>query len=172
MLVLLAATLLAADAALSAPADGCPQGVVEQLDGLYAWQVARQDAPGRGDLDLQRQRFTADLFALLKQAWDLDPRTDGAYLDFDVFSGTQMATYSAAVRRCQRFTPDQLDAEVAVAWGRGGRPDPSPTLLEYRMVREDDRWRIAEITYRSSEEPHTLSSSLTNLLQAVSRSSP
>ena len=49
-------------------------------------------APGRGDLDQQRPRFTADLFELLKQAWDLDPRTDGAYLDFDVFSGTQMAT--------------------------------------------------------------------------------
>ena len=76
------------------------------------------------------------------------------------------------MRRCQSHTPDQFDAEVAVAWGRGGRPDPNPTLLDYRMVREDDRWRIAEITYLSSEELRILSSSLTNLLQGVSRSSP
>ena len=172
MLDLFAATLLATGGASSVPADGCPQGVLEQLNGLYAWQVARQDAPGRGDLVAQRPRFTAALFDQLKQAWDLDPRTDGAYLGFDVFSGTQMATYGAQVRRCQTLTPHQIDAEVAVAWGRGGQPAPTPSLLEYRMVRENDRWRISEITYRSAEEPYTLSSSLTNILQAASRSSP
>lgn len=172
MLDLLAVTLLAAGTASPPPAEACPAGVVEQLNGLYAWQVARQDAPGRGDLDAQSQRFTADLFAPLKQAWDLDPRTDGAYLDFDVFSGTQMATYGAEVRRCQSLTPDQIDAEVAVAWGRGGQPVPTPSLLDYRMVREHDRWRISEITYRSADEPYTLSSTLTNLLKAVARPSP
>jgi len=173
VLALLAAALVVAGAASSAPADGCPDGVVELLNGLYAWQVARQDAPGRGDLVEQSQRFTASLFDQLKQAWALDPRIDGAYLGFDVFSGTQMATYGADVLRCQSHTPDQIDAEVAVAWGRGGQPAPTPSLLEYRMVREDDdRWRISEITYRSNEEPYTLSSTLTNLLKVVSRSSP
>ena len=48
----------------------------------------------------------------------------------------------------------------------------TPSLLDYRMVRQHDRWRISEITYCSAEEPYTLSSTLTNLLKAVARPSP
>ena len=148
----------------------CPGGVMVQLNGLYQWQLARQNSGSRGDLALVRQRFTPSLFALLQRAWDLDPQVDGAYLDFDVFSGTQMNTYGAGVQRCQVLGVNLVNARVAVALGRGGRRDPSPSLLDYRMVRNGSGWRISEITYLSNGQSHTLTSSLSNLLRAASRS--
>ena len=58
MLTLLATSLIA----LSVPAANgpCPRGVVDQLDGLYRWQVQQMDNsddPATA-LSSQRQRFT------------------------------------------------------------------------------------------------------------------
>lgn len=145
----------------------CPAGVKSQLDGLYAWQIARRKTPGRADLTGQRERFTPALFAELHRAWMLDPRTDGAYLDFDVFSGSQMATYGASVLGCEQLVSRAIDARVAVAWGRGGQIDPTPSLLDYRMVLEGETWKISEITYHRDNENYTLTSSLSRLFEAV-----
>ena len=65
MLTLLATSLIA----LAVPvADGpCPRGVVDQLDGLYRWQVQQMDNsddPATA-LSSQRQRFTTSLFLSL-----------------------------------------------------------------------------------------------------------
>ena len=83
MLSLLATSLIAV--AVPAADQACPRGVIDQLDGLYQWQVQRMDQ--RGDavkaLATQRQRFTPSLFKLLLEARQLTPTRNGRYLDFD-----------------------------------------------------------------------------------------
>ena len=101
MLFLLATSLIAM--AIPATAGPCPEGVVNQLDGLYRWQVQRMET--REDpvaaLSSQRQRFTPSLFELLLQARALQPMRDGRFLAFDVFSNTQVATFGAKVISCR-----------------------------------------------------------------------
>ena len=77
MLALLAASLMAletpkADSELNL---ACPNGVHQQLDGLYSWQVQRMDqALGpMAALASQRDRFTPGLFTLLLEASQLSP---------------------------------------------------------------------------------------------------
>ena len=74
----------------------------QQLDGLYHWQARRMD--GNEDLakalSSQRQRFTPSLYKLLLEARSLTATGDGRFLDFDVFSNTQVSTYGAMVTGC------------------------------------------------------------------------
>jgi hypothetical protein len=77
----------------------CPAPVVDQLDGLYRWQVARQDERGPIDLSSQQGRFTPGLDQQLPAAHQLNP-ADGRFVDFDVFSGTQVRTFGARVLGC------------------------------------------------------------------------
>ena len=164
MLTLLASVLTAA-----APAP-CPPGVKAQLQGLYAWQVARQQQSGRGELASQLKRFTPALYRQLQWAWQLDPRVDGAYLDFDVFSDTQMETYGATVQVCHRLSPQKVEASVAVEWGRGGRAVEAPQVLSYALLWDGSSWRISDITYRKGQnDSSTLTDFLKRLRQAVSR---
>ena len=100
MLPLMAASLFAmASPALTGP---CPAGVVNQLDGLYRWEVQRMEQ--RVDqikaLSSQHHRFTPSLFELLLQAKKLRPTSDGRFLDFNVFNSSQVATFRANVIGC------------------------------------------------------------------------
>ena len=89
--------------AVAMPAAGvaapCPAGVIEQLDGLYRWQLERQSLPGPMLIASQLPRFTPRLAALLQQATALTP-ADGRFVDFDLFSGTQVETFAAEVEGC------------------------------------------------------------------------
>ncbi len=148
MLVLLATSLIAM--AIPATAGPCPEGVVNQLDGLYRWQVQRMET--REDpvaaLSSQRQRFTPSLFELLLQARALQPMRDGRFLDFDVFSNTQVATFGAKVIGCSAEQRDRVQAEVDVEAGLTGRPSGTPRRLVYEMHRYSKNiWRINNITY-------------------------
>ena len=148
MLFLLATSLIAM--AIPATAGPCPEGVVNQLDGLYRWQVQRMET--REDpvaaLSSQRQRFTPSLFELLLQARALQPMRDGRFLDFDVFSNTQVATFGAKVISCSAEQGHSIKAEVDVEAGLTGRPSGTPRRLLYEMHRDSkNTWRINNITY-------------------------
>lgn len=163
-------TLFAAVLTAAAPTP-CPVGVEAQLRGLYTWQVARMQQPaGRDDLSSQIKRFTPSLYRQLQWAWQLDPRIDGAFLDWDVFSNTQMATYGATVQGCHRLSPEEVDASVAVQLGRGGRPVDAPQVLSYALLWDGSSWRISDITYRKGQtDSSSLMERLMHLRQAVKR---
>ena len=147
MLSLLATSLIAV--AVPAADRPCPQGVINQLDGLYHWQVQRMDQ--RGDavkaLATQRQRFTPSLFKLLLEARQLTPTRDGRFLDFDVFSNTQVATYGAKVKGCSAKKGNSIQAEVAVDVGLRGQSSGTPRRLLYELNNSKGGWRINNITY-------------------------
>ena len=147
-------------AALSA----CPAAVSQQLDGLYRWQIERQNSPSPRDLSSQRQRFTPELYQQLQQGFALTPMRDGRFVDFDVFSGTQVTTFGARVSGCSRLKAGSINAQVAVDTGLRGRSSGRPQQLEFRMVQRDGRWRIADIHY-PGEPGFSLSSFLNSLLK-------
>ena len=148
MLTLLATSLIA----LSVPAANgpCPRGVVDQLDGLYRWQVQQMDNsddPATA-LSSQRQRFTPSLFRLLIEARKLTPMRDGRFIDFDVFSNTQVATYGAKVKGCSAEKGNSIQAEVAVDVGLRGQSSGIPQRLLYELNKGNrGSWRINNITY-------------------------
>ena len=128
----------------------CPKGVIDQLDGLYRWQVQRMDQ--RGDavkaLATQRQRFTPSLFELLMEARQLKRTSDGRYLDFDVFSNTQVMTFGASVTGCSAEIGNSIQATVNVQAGLRGRTGEPPRKLLYELKRDSTgSWRINDITY-------------------------
>lgn len=144
--------LLTSLIAMATPANSgpCPAGVVNQLDGLYRWQVQRMEKridPVK-DLSSQRQRFTPSLFELLIEARALTPVRDGRYLDFDVFSNTQSETFGAQVKSCSAGKKNSLQAEVEVEVGLRGRSSGIPRRLLYEMNQDSKgSWRINDITY-------------------------
>ena len=148
MLSLLATSLVATVVTAS---DGpCPRGVIDQLDGLYRWQVQRMEQ--RGDavkaLATQRQRFTPSLFELLMEARQLTPSRDGRYLEFDVFSNTQVSTFGARVTGCSAEIENSIQATVDVQAGLRGRSGEPPRKLLYELNQDSTgNWRINEITY-------------------------
>ncbi len=48
-------------------AHDCPPAVRAQMDGLYRWQLARQERSGPIAIASQRERFTPKLFSLLER---------------------------------------------------------------------------------------------------------
>ena len=138
--------------ALTSSAAACPQQVTERLDELYRWHLAAQAEQQRGDLTLQKQTFTPELYDQLNRAWHLDPRVDGAFLDFVVFSGTQVSTFGAKVIGCHKlypavnaFSPEVITASVEVRAGLRGRASEPPQQLSYRLIRSDNGWVISDL---------------------------
>ena len=152
------------EALLIAALSACPAAVSQQLDGLYRWQIERHNSPSPRDLSSQRQRFTPELYQQLQQGFALTPMRDGRFVDFDVFSGTQVMTFSARVSGCSRIKSGRINAQVSVDTGLRGRSSGRPEQLEYRMVQRDGRWRIADIHY-PGEPGFSLSSFLNSLLK-------
>ena len=112
-------------AALSA----CPAAVSQQLDGLYRWQIERHNSSAPRDLSSQRQRFTPELYQQLQQGFALTPERDGRFVDFDVFSGTQVTTFGARVSGCSRIKSGRINAQVSVDTGLRGRSSGRPEQL-------------------------------------------
>ena len=103
-------------------------------------------------LSSQRERFTPELFSLLMQARQLTPTRDGRFLDFDVFSNTQVWTFGAVVAGCSAARGNSIDAAVEVEVGLRHRASDPPRQLEYKLERDSTgQWRIDAITYR--DEP-------------------
>lgn len=144
----------------------CSAAVTAQINGLYRWQLARQESQ-RGPIDIssQKNRFTPDLYNQLKQAFALQP-SDGRFVDFDVFSGTQVLTFWARVKECRKGHRGGTDALVAVQAGlRGHRTDPPRNLLFHGQEGPAGSWKIADITYLTQDNPpFRLSTFLAGLL--------
>jgi hypothetical protein len=125
----------------------CPTPVKAQLDGLYRWHVAGQERPGPTDITSQKSRFTDGLYQKLRRAYGLDPAS-GSFVDFDLFSGTQVSTFGAKVLGCTVAPGGGLEALVAVQAGLRNRPLEAPQQLRYQLVRGPARsWQIADIVY-------------------------
>jgi hypothetical protein len=125
----------------------CPAPVKAQLDGLYRWQVARQDLSGPIELKSQQSRFTPGLYQKLRRAYGLDPAS-GRFVDFDLFSGTQVGTFGAKVLGCTAAPGGGLEARVAVQAGLRKRPLEAPQQLRYQLEPGPaGSWRIADIVY-------------------------
>ena len=157
--------------ALTSGAAACPQQVTNRLDELYRWHLAAQAEQRRGDLTLQKQTFTPELYDQLNRAWDLDPQVDGAFLDFVVFSGTQVSTFGAEVIGCHKLypavnalSPEVISAFVAVRAGLRGRTSEPPQQLSYRLIRSDNGWVISDLVYNHQ---NGTSSSLSELLRSI-----
>jgi hypothetical protein len=141
----------------------CPAAVKARLDGLYRWQVARQERPGAIEIASQRSRFTDGLYQRLRRAYGLDPAR-GSFVDFDLFSGTQVSTFSAKVLGCTAAPGGGLEALVAVQAGLRNRPAEAPQQLRYQLVLGPaDTWKIADIVF-SHPPGFRLSSYLGELL--------
>lgn len=141
----------------------CPAPVKAQLDGLYRWQVARQEQRGPIELKSQQSRFTPGLYQKLRRAYGLDPAS-GRFVDFDLFSGTQVGTFGAKVLGCTAAPGGGLEALVAVQAGLRNRPTEAPQKLRYQLVRGPaGSWKIADIVY-SHPAGFRLSSYLAELL--------
>ena len=154
VLLLLAASLVAVDApAAASPLNlTCPKGVRHQLDGLYRWQVQRMAQPNSpaAGLASQSDRFTPELFNLLLKARQLTPAQDGRYLDFDVFSNTQVRTFGAAVTGCSEAQGNSIQAAVDVQAGLRNPASGTPRRLVYQLKHDGaGQWHIADITYRN-----------------------
>ncbi|MDR5640296.1 DUF3828 domain-containing protein [Thermosynechococcus sp. PP42] len=127
-------------------ASSAPETVVSQF---YQWWVRNQDQ-GRQRFSQQRAAFTPDLYQQLIQAFRKQPR-DGAWLDFDPFSFTQVSTQGVKVRNVRR-SPNhpqvaEVDIEVMVGLrGRSGTPVPIKVLLR----QGGDRWQIDNLIYLST----------------------
>lgn len=142
----------------------CPPSVRAQIDGLYRWQLERQERPGPITITGQRQRFTPQLFDLLERAYALTP-ADGRFVDFDLFSGTQVNTYGATLEHCSWERRGRLSVRVAVWAGLRGRAAEQPQQLRYVFrLSPSDGWRIADIVY-PGEPSFRLSTYLRQLLQ-------
>ena len=159
MLPLLAASLIAVEAPRQQSLHGlaCPEAVRQQLDELYRWQVQRMDQPNNTSTSLssQSERFSPRLFSLLTQARQVTPSKDGRYLDFDVFSNTQVRTFSAVITGCSAAQKNSILAAVEVQAGLRKTPSATPRRLEYELQRDcTGQWKIAEITYRNERVFH------------------
>ncbi|AFY28855.1 hypothetical protein [Cyanobium gracile] len=125
----------------------CPAPVQVQLDGLYRWQVARQERSGPIEIKSQQSRFTPGLYQKLRRAYGLNPAS-GRFVDFDLFSGTQVSTFGAKVLGCTALPGGGLEARVAVQAGLRNRPSEAPQQLHYQLVRGPaGSWKIADIVY-------------------------
>ena len=96
---------------------------------------------------------------------------DGAFLDFVVFSGTQVSTFGAEVIGCHKLYPavnalfpEVITASVEVRAGLRGRASEPPQQLSYRLIRSDNGWVISDLIYNHQSGT---SISLSELLRSI-----
>jgi len=131
----------------AARASLCPTPVRSQIQALYRWHLQQQGPSADHTIASQRQRFTPELYQLLMRAQALTP-ADGRFVDFDLFSGTQVTTFSASLLGCSPLPSGRLQALVAVRAGLRNRSDEPLQQLRYILQNsQPEGWRIADIVY-------------------------
>ena len=163
-----AALLLAVESAPLPTVQTCPPALVAGLEQLYQWHQRRE--AGRPDFTPVARLFTSSLLSDLRRAYALEPGRDGRFVDFDLFSGTQVSTFGASIEGCRSLDARLMEVSVMVQVGLRGRPSEAPQHLLYRVQRNpstSSAWRIDDITYPGSA-PFHLRSFLQRLLQPAS----
>lgn len=149
---------------LAAAIAPCPAPVKAQLDGLYRWQVGGQELRGPLEIASQKGRFTDELYQKLRRAYALDPAS-GRYVDWDLFSGTQVHTFGAKVLGCTALPGGVMEALVAVQAGLRNRPSEVPQNLRYQLMMDPvGTWKIADIVYPDPAGSRSLTRFLAELL--------
>ena len=106
------------------------------------------------------------LYDKLEKAWSLNPWDDGAYVDFVVFSGTQVSTFGAEVSSCRQLHKGIIEADVAVRAGLRDRTTERPQQLTYRLMLDGGRWKVSDLIYNHSYgQSSTLSAILSDILR-------
>lgn len=141
----------------------CPPQVNTQLNTLYDWHIQRNlesyedpdiDREPREELILSQQdRFTPSLFQLLYQGLKRKQSPDG-WIDFDVFSNSQVNTVAAKVVGCSDVEKDKIFANVDVSVSLHPERSPGPpSRLLYEMKKgKAGSWLINNITYLTNDE--------------------
>ena len=102
------------------------------------------------------------------EARQLKRTSDGRYLDFDVFSDTQVMTFGATVTGCSAEIGNSIQATVNVQAGLRGRTGEPPRKLLYELKRDSTgSWRINDITYLN-ERVFQLKPFLQKLIKSMS----
>ncbi|MFM7676762.1 MAG: hypothetical protein ACKO5F_14560 [Synechococcus sp.] len=151
----------------------CPAAATATIDTLYRWHLAHQESSGgRSTLAGQRELFTPLLYDRLRRGFALTP-ADGAYVDFDPFSGTQVSTHGARVQGCRRLPDGVLEARVAVqaSLRRTSTEPPQQLLFRLEPGPGGAGWRIADIQY-PGERSFSLSRLLADILHHARTAAP
>ncbi len=114
-----------------------PGGTVEAF---YKWYLAHQDRPFYRDRMAEVQDlFDPALYGHLVEAFQKGPR-DGAWVDIDPFSDSQMGADGYAIR-VRQVAGDQAAVDVTVTNRRGG----TTSLVVH--LEERGRWRVSDFEY-------------------------
>ena len=117
-----------------------PRGVVTEF---YQWYVQNQDQ-ARDRFAQQKAKFDPQFYQQLVQAFQKNPQ-DGAWLDFDPFSNTQVSTFRAVVRASKQY---QESAEVDVDVYAGLSSTRSTAIpIKVLLVNQNNQWRISNFVY-------------------------
>jgi len=123
-----------------------PQTVVTQF---YQWLIQHPDH-SRERLEQQQQSLTPALYKELRAAFRKQPQ-DGAWLDFDPFSYTQVSTLGMRVRhvRPSATDPRQTEVDIDVIAGLRGRQGTA-VPIKVILKQTGDRWQIDNLVYMST----------------------
>ncbi len=118
-----------------------PQAVVTQF---YEWLLQH---PEYRREQLPRQYLTPELYQALTAAFRKQPQ-EGAWLDFDPFSYTQVSTLGIRVRHVKpaAMDPRQVEVDIDVMAGLRGRQGTA-VPIKVILKQTGDRWQIDNLVY-------------------------
>jgi Protein of unknown function (DUF3828) len=146
-----------------------PQTVVNQF---YQWFLTTESI--QENFVQQQAAFTPELYDQLVTAWQKRPRADTKFVDFDVFSGTQVDMAKATVRSTIQTTPNSnAEVDIDLFEGRirnGTRVQVSNTPIPIKVIlekKDSEPWRIRNIIY-----PRMSWDNLMSILQDINHTCP
>jgi hypothetical protein len=122
-----------------------PQAIVTQF---YEWYIRNNDQY-RDRIAEQQRVFTPELYRNLVAAFQKQPQ-DGAWLDFDPFSNTQVGSFSVVVRSVRQSPQNNLTTEVDIDIYAGLRRPGTPVPIKVLVGQQDGQWQIKNLVYMST----------------------
>jgi hypothetical protein len=130
-------------------AQDSPQAVVNEF---YQWYLKTESVTRQ--FSQQKAAFDPELYTQLVQAWAKQPGQDAEFVDFDVFSGTQVGMVKAVVRSVKQPWQDhtaEVDMDLYEGRLRNGQMvqvgDKAVTVKVLMEKKENTAWRIRNLVY-------------------------
>jgi Protein of unknown function (DUF3828) len=138
----------------TALAQTAPQTTVDRF---YQWYLMNDRVSDK--ISQQKAVFTPELYDQLVQAWAKQPGKDSEFVDFDVFSGTQVRTVKAVVKSTrQPFPNETAEVDVDLYEGRRGTSTTNkPITVKVLLSRKDGSWHIRNLVYPDSDWANLMS---------------